>query len=62
MNEEESLIDILLNTIANNNLNYLEINNIKIFYNGKKPKGTFNNTTGATEYEEFVIRRDVING
>lgn len=62
MDKEENLIEYLLNMIVDNNLNHLEINNIEIFYNGKKPKGTFNNTTGATEYEEFVIRRDVING
>jgi hypothetical protein len=32
----------------------------QITYVGKKPKGTFLNTSGATEYEEFIIRRDIL--
>ena len=34
--------------------------NVEIIYNGKKPKGTLGNTTGAIEYEEFIIRRNIL--
>lgn len=37
-----------------------QFGNTQIFYNGKKAKGTIGNTTGAIEYEEFIIRRDIL--
>ena len=60
MNKEKNIIEMLLDEIKNKKFNYLEINDITIIYNGKKPKGTLNNTTGAVEFEEYIIRRDIV--